>query len=710
MGRSLFAAVRSGKLERVHAAIQSGADVNEQREIDLDIYTPLSFAAGCTDNPDIIKALVDAGADLDQPREGGYSPLQAAADSNCYRAVGALLAAGADVNQACNNGETALILAHRGEANHKLVKALLDAGADVNARDYMEHTPLLASAAFSGLSEQVIHVLLAAGADVNARDFESRTALNCASVRSKRAEVIEALLHAGADVEARDRHGETPLMSAAGFNTQAVITVLLDAAADINASDQHGLTPLMHAARRSKDAGVIDLLLRRGADATARAHGGLTALMLAASDNANPEVLSALLAHGGDVNARAEDGLTALMLAARHNENPEVIAALIDAGADSNAQDHNGLTPLLCAAWGTSQPRIITTLLEAGADVNARAHLGWTALMLAAGFNRLAQVTVLLTGAGADVNEAAADGGWTPLMFAARFNTDAAVYGALLDAGADQTAQDVNGRTASDHGRHNEYFRLDGYGSAAGLSRQFQDTQREAAAELGAVTPVSRRSAYDRVVAQLKRNCPPWAARGLADALYAFKAGRPAAEKAFSKLVEVYLDRIGPVTEGEKQQMQEYLERQGLASYPASQLMSAFSDEDPKYDTVSELLRWLSRTWPWIPPVETGEPPPRTKELLKEFEPDHPMFFQWDDVDAARADADLQAGKDIELTIEEFGSEVSCPQCGKTGTELCWFFFRSPQWTWRESCGRAGWMAVCDDCNYQVFFKRTIIS
>ena len=36
-----------------------------------------------------------------------------------------------------------------------------------------------------------------------------------------------------------------------------------------------------------------------------------------------------------------------------------------------------------------------------------------------------------------------------------------------------------------------------------------------------------------------------------------------------------------------------------------------------------------------------------------------------------------------------------CPVCGLDGGSLEWFWFESPEDTWRTLCGRAGWVSFC---------------
>ena len=66
--------------------------------------------------------------------------------------------------------------------------------------------------------------------------------------------------------------------------------------------------------------------------------------------------------------------------------------------------------------------------------------------------------------------------------------------------------------------------------------------------------------------------------------------------------------------------------------------------------------------------------------------------FPWQDVDSCM-------DNQIETPVEGL---THCPKCGK---ELRWIHFRSPSWTWQKRCGRAGSLAICEDCHKQVYFR-----
>lgn len=121
-------------LKMVHRMLSSGAEATAKDEWG---FTPLHFAAAFNDDPDVISALVDAGADLGaRDKEWGATPLHWAAWSN---------------------------------DNPGVIIALLDGGADPNVRDAKDSTPLHAAADQSN-NPAIILTLLDSGADVTLRD------------------------------------------------------------------------------------------------------------------------------------------------------------------------------------------------------------------------------------------------------------------------------------------------------------------------------------------------------------------------------------------------------------------------------------------------------------------------------------------------------------------------------------------------------------
>lgn len=275
----LIAAAQKGDIDSVRALIGSRADVNE----DAPVCGTALHAAAMFGYIDIVQTLIGANADLDARIRVGSRSLQVDVIQhkyylNGYRgqlplelAVEGLIKAGFDP---CNaTGATPLMVAREHPA---VVGALIAAGADVNARAGQGETALMFFA--SGKQLESIRALLAAGADVNARDDSGRTVL----MRAIQKDVIQVLLVAGADATARTASGLTVLTFGEWTVVQnrepEAVRLLVAAGADINARMNDGRTVLMHYITKPD---VIPELLAAGADANATMPNGATALSLA---------------------------------------------------------------------------------------------------------------------------------------------------------------------------------------------------------------------------------------------------------------------------------------------------------------------------------------------------------------------------------------------------------------------------------------------
>ena len=79
----------------------------------------------------VVKALIEASADVNKADNDGVTPLHSAALVGLEAVVNVLIEAGADVNETSNNGDTPLSSA-AWKGHDAVVKVLIEAGADVN--------------------------------------------------------------------------------------------------------------------------------------------------------------------------------------------------------------------------------------------------------------------------------------------------------------------------------------------------------------------------------------------------------------------------------------------------------------------------------------------------------------------------------------------------------------------------------------------------
>jgi ankyrin repeat protein len=240
--------------------------------------SPLVFAAREGDI-ESARALLDAGARVNQTTEYGWTPLLAAVNNRNYALSALLLDRGADPNLATKGGWTPLYLATDNRN--------IEGGDYPVPKPDMEHL-------------DVIRRLLEKGADPNAQIRENtltRTIFTMqwfledgatAFVRAAQSgdtELMRLLLEHGADPKIATAHGDTALTAAGGVGWVEGVTfershqdnlnavrMLLDLGLDPNAANMDGRTALMGAALKGRND-VVRLLVERGASLEQRDYG-----------------------------------------------------------------------------------------------------------------------------------------------------------------------------------------------------------------------------------------------------------------------------------------------------------------------------------------------------------------------------------------------------------------------------------------------------
>ena len=259
---------------------------------------------------DVVKILIDAGADI-EGKHSGCSPLQSACDSG--------------------------VLAN--------VKLLVEAGADVRAI-HSEGTTCLMRASHDGQTDIVRYLASLPAVDLNRHGLDNYTSLHFA-VKEKHADVVQVLIDAGADIQAKDCDGRSPLHVACGSGPLAIVKMLIEAGADIRATDSDRTTCLLLASHDGQTEIVRYLASLPAVDLNHRGINNFTALHFAVLKK-RPGVVKVLIDAGADIQAKDSEGCSPLHVASCSGPLA-IVKMLIEAGADIRATDSSGATCLMLA-------------------------------------------------------------------------------------------------------------------------------------------------------------------------------------------------------------------------------------------------------------------------------------------------------------------------------------------------------------------------
>jgi ankyrin repeat protein len=261
---------------RSSAAAQ--AEANDQQDIIIaglvgggsGGLTPLVFAAREGDI-ESAKVLIEAGADVNQVTEYGWSPLLTATNNRNYELGAMLIEHGADVNIANKGGWTPLYLATDNRNIEGGDYPVLQADMD-----HLEYIRLLLEKG-ANPDAQVRENTLSRTIFTQQWFFEAGATALVRASQSSDVALIRLLLSYGADPQIRTSNGDTALTASAGIgwvdgvtfersakeNVDAV-RLLLDLGLDPNAANNEGRTALMGAAGKGRNE-VVQLLVDRGA-------------------------------------------------------------------------------------------------------------------------------------------------------------------------------------------------------------------------------------------------------------------------------------------------------------------------------------------------------------------------------------------------------------------------------------------------------------
>ncbi|QRM15951.1 ankyrin repeat protein [Penguinpox virus 2] len=193
----LHRAVSKGYIEIIYMLISHGAVIDVK---DNKGNTPLMHGLSY---PDVVKLLLDKGANPNTINGNRSTPLHVAASTYSLNIVDILLSYDVVIDAKDNKGDTPLM---NGLYRPDVVKLLLEKGANPNAVNNKGHTPLHFAVRYRLLD--TIYLLLSYGIAIDVKDNKGNTPL---MYGLSYPDVVKLLLEKGANPNVVNNKGHTPL-------------------------------------------------------------------------------------------------------------------------------------------------------------------------------------------------------------------------------------------------------------------------------------------------------------------------------------------------------------------------------------------------------------------------------------------------------------------------------------------------------------------
>ncbi|XP_071012792.1 ankyrin-1-like isoform X16 [Oncorhynchus clarkii lewisi] len=458
----LYMAAQENHLEVVKFLLENGANQSIPTE---DGFTPLAVAlqqghenvvallinygtkgkvrlpalhiAARNDDTRTAAVLLQNDPNADVLSKTGFTPLHIAAHYENLSVAQLLLNRGANVNFTPKNGITPLHIASR-RGNVIMVRLLLDRGAQIDAKTKDELTPLHCAARNGHV--RIIEILLDQGAPIQAKTKNGLSPIHM-SAQGDHMDCVRQLMQYNAAIDDITLDHLTPLHVAAHCGHHRMAKVLLDKGAKPNSRALNGFTPL-HIACKKNHMRVMDLLLKHSASLEAVTESGLTPLHVA-SFMGHRKIVTILVQKGASPSASNVKVETPLHMACRAGHY-EVAEFLLTNAAPVDAKAKDDQTPLHCACR-MGHKELVKLLLEHKANPNSTTTSGHTPLHIAAREGH-AQTTRILLDMEAQHTKMTKKG-FTPLHVASKYGkVDVAEL--LLERGGNPNAAGKNGLTS----------------------------------------------------------------------------------------------------------------------------------------------------------------------------------------------------------------------------------------------------------------------
>ena len=230
----MVAAVQANDVSRMRRLLDRNRGLANAKAPDED-QTPVLYLSMETKNHELVKLLLDQGADWRWTTRSGWTILSRACSHGSPQIVDLLLEQGADLNQRDTWG-TLPIYGVVSSGNAVMLKHLLACGARPDLKMAIDLKQL--DLARQTLEQDSSHARIRFGSGVTLLHDSAR-------VGDSRLEAIQLLLEFGGRVNATTNWGATPLHLAAFYGNARTIRLLLENDADPKTEDKRGRTPLL---------------------------------------------------------------------------------------------------------------------------------------------------------------------------------------------------------------------------------------------------------------------------------------------------------------------------------------------------------------------------------------------------------------------------------------------------------------------------------
>ena len=392
-----------GDPDVIRLLLDAGANANEKTSIWL---SPLHLAAMRPDNSPVIERLVAAGADIEASNKFGQTPLMIAAICNAPLVVKSLIKHGAAVD--AEDIERLSVIGYAAmSGNDEMVKIIHHAG-DPELIRYAQKAVLMHRAAHFG-SMELTRILLAEGVSIDQRDPQGFSPLLTA-VEADHRDLAAFLLEKGADTRVRTKRGDGLFnIACMAGNIELAEKLLADGGWDADLENPQLLLDVV----KGGSARGVEFVLKHGGDVNYRDPRGFTPLRAAIlgvevmkkqapgdrsppSEEEYSRIAELLLEHGARAEKTGADGQSPISLAAKFC-GARVMKALLQAGGKAILDEkgvHN-LTPLQIAV-AEGRAETVKVMLDAGADRNVLLDTGHNLVHHAASGRNAATLKVLI--------------------------------------------------------------------------------------------------------------------------------------------------------------------------------------------------------------------------------------------------------------------------------------------------------------------------